>query len=1002
LNTTFVLQCQKQLCRLSDVNTFKHITFSLKKNLAFTLVELLIAMAIFAILGVGVSAFLKSQSVNVKDSAAESKNISEAARVFKALANDIQKIDRNWQKAGIPTVFPNPGYGESGNAYVPGAANSTVNDLKNDAVVLLTTDIARGVFRVNEPLNTGEEGVLNEGDIKSIFGIEGTSSDGCLGFSLQEIAGSSSLYASAVNTGQWVIVFSGQQYFISQLNRIDFNCFSLKYFHSDVDQGQGWRIDGMLNHRLGLRYTNFDLRSLVTPSDLDDDEVRFPTSETFLQPVEIIVYKAQKITDNGQPYNTYNELLRDNEGRIKTGIYRGVFDASPEFTDIVNYELIAQAYGLEVSYDVKESVVFEDQVNVLRDVGLTRDNVANLFINPTENPNPLDASVFANPNIVSINMNIKIDEGDGKIATLSEKIPATNIYSDSATETNTAYKPDDSGNVHERVLLGENEQMGNPLFYEHGKEKFIVVPVFSLDSAATSKGKLVFIKPNGCAATEHCGSNHDFNEAVDTSAVKNFTVTFDQDKDFYPTRVQQVKGEDQKEYLMVSGIGLDGGVRKPMVATISINDAMTIEGQLEESTTGSCSIENCRLEVKNNNTALRDTANGFLEHNGQLITASVTKDNPQSSNIKLFQTSIDDNGVLQDFSQAFEFETDVIKGRTITAISNKVIYHEGVPYVPMCLSRKVHCTRNDISLNVKYDKNISMHATLMQWLRKLNPIDVCYAQLSSSDPCTTSSTQRDGQIVLAPIAGSGDIIKIADHNYQCQSLQTFGDHLIVGGKLTSQIITPDEIKDIANSSQPPLYIYTDEMADASQGYYAGSFQVDASKINEKAPSQYQLSDDSGIHWSTGTQIQTFSDDHTGLVFGNRLLNTPDSLITDQNVLSLEVNFSAEVSRIFASINTNMQNFNKSTVQTVFTQNSLDLPGDTVLPGQFLFNASNPRTEVMPLPGFAPIMSESDWLNFFLDLKDPVDKENNEISRADNETSTAPCGSTLPENTCWTS
>lgn len=124
------------------MNAFKHIPFSLKtskKNLAFTLVELLIAMTIFATLSTAIFRVMKSQSLSLSSQASDSKNQTQTTAAYQRFASDLSRIDPNWQKLGIPTVFPLPGYAEGfgdANAY-SGLLAQMPNGIKHDGVTLL-------------------------------------------------------------------------------------------------------------------------------------------------------------------------------------------------------------------------------------------------------------------------------------------------------------------------------------------------------------------------------------------------------------------------------------------------------------------------------------------------------------------------------------------------------------------------------------------------------------------------------------------------------------------------------------------------------------------------------------------------------------------------------------------------------------------------------------------------------------------------------------------------
>jgi len=757
-------------------------------------------------------------------------------------------------------------------------------------------------------------------------------------------------------------VYSGDRYIISTINKASpsANCYSLHRLNGIRESGEisedsysfGNRI---FKAQMDLSYTNIDFDSSVTSSDTSDDRLEFEASRTFIQAIELVNYLLYSLTEDGLPKSRAGaSYLLDNQGRIKTGIVRESYTSYSGTHQLsgADYprerELVAAAYGLEISYDIRE-ITGLGNFNVSRNIGLDQASLYQLFPTAVYSANVENVKAFGNPEIISVNLNVKSRDEAGQILVASKKLKATSIYSDSIIDQTTIHSLEHSGNVHNIGQMLNFEQIGRPLLYEDGDdEKYVMIPLSSLldigsesalaDQGIFYKGKLVFFKPNGCAASDNCGNNFD-QSAYTPGASAQYVVHFgDDQRDFYPTHVQEILDEGFKPHLVVSGMGVEGGKIKPMVATLAVAADKTIPEQLSEisvNNSDGCSVDKCKLQtLKDSPTStgtIHDAVNGFLHHDNKMFTVALSKDDPFDQKIEIFQTSINSSGGVEDFLRLKEVNTSLARGRVVTAVSDKPLLLDGKPYAPVCLSRSLPCT--------------------------------------SSCP-EGYAADEDGRVVLLSLdpSAEGGLVEVASHNYKCSSLDTFGDHLFVGGRLKNTVITPDEIKGISLGYQTPVIINTDEKAEENENHYADTFAVDVSGL--KGPDGAAIDQNSDFTWNTGMHIQTFSNGRIGAVFGNRFLDEADANISDQSVLSVQLSKAGEALKLLTSIQTDMRNLNNSLVHMLFSEQDLELPSGGILPGRLVaFNS--PRGKMLPLPDITSNMTNM-WLPFFLNLNNPVE------------------------------
>jgi hypothetical protein len=352
------------------------------------------------------------------------------------------------------------------------------------------------------------------------------------------------------------------------------------------------------------------------------------------------------------------------------------------------------------------------------------------------------------------------------------------------------------------------------------------------------------------------------------------------------------------------------------------------------------------MDTQAQDTSLKDTVNGFVEYNGELYLSSLTKDSSDMSGVKLYKTNVDASGNTPTIAPFEEVQlSDTIQGRSrvVSAVGNEVISYGGHDYLPVCMSRSLpKCSR-----------------TLEDGVCEHTPLE-------------------DGFVVLYDMAGVQSPITVAEHNYTCTALQSVGDNLMVGGRLITQIIHEQTLEDIlsgqlAQGDADFPMLYTDEMYNSVTGQYADAYYPLGVNFSGGGD-QYA----SAITWNSGTMVQLFDDGRLGVAMGNRLIPVTGSALSEQTVITMDMDPGGMQDRIFSNIRTELANLNTSRVSNMYHEGQTTFSTDAVLPGVMYGGTDGKggprRTEPMALPLISEEpMDESQWKDFFLDYYDPADR-----------------------------
>jgi|GEM_PF-2710494 len=991
--------------------------FVVKKNRnlsGFTLVELMVASVMFLGLGAGIYKIIQSQTQNQTTELAHANKESISQSILNRFRTDVSKIDPNWQRLGIASVYPHPGFRFGENHYV----SSPLFDVESlsDAVTFLRKhDTKTDIYNVSNNLRF-PSGATDSG-YEDLFG------------SWINISGDQNINPLEIN--DWVVVYAAGKYMLGIVAEIKAGALEgdwvvqLGFPSSDffMAKSELYAEAGFITQK-GVIPTNIDYtgtKSFVAGEEMGkgfDDFLEFRGQETYLQVVDPVSYELDWLTDDGLPKTT-NAYVLGADGEPESMVVRTTYG-----NNVVSREYLGKADSLGFTYDVLrakktngvDGVQGHMDGEVIRGVGREQDTVVDGFVQFDENYIGLAYMnmVHAASNIVGVRMLISQkwkQSGEPQELTAEAKVALDSVFADGRYQQNEHVDADLSDDLHRISELAPQEQMGKPIYYKSYADDaaFIVTPVMDL-SRSGEKGKLVFTHRNGCPAKESCA----LAESITERATQfDFVVEFGDDQhQFFPSQVQEVTDANGHKSLVVGGLGLKDGQRVPMMARVNLGDR-TMSEVLAPSVNGSglCSIANCELHILDQQSLgqkIRDTAGGFFQQGNELYVSSLTKAASNEKYVRLFKTELKSDGIYADFSEVVLDVGETGQGRVITAVSNAPIHYKGEQYLPICLSRSIPCMDG-----MQYEDNTVappaepsqvppaeddqasvIEASLIKVLNFFNPIGECLAQ--GATPCDFKD-QSDGKIMLYPLSGTGTPVEVAQHNYLCSSLQTVGTNLLVSGKLVTQPLKGDYILDVIDGHKGPKKMYTDELASIgfndpdniedgalyADGYltlksgFEEDFEVEMDMMNQEE--NYG----SSITWNTGTSITQFPDGSLGFALGNKNNDPNGTSDPVQNVITVDMSPGGMRDRVTSSINTALDNLSASIVTSSYHGASQEFKGEVIIPGVMLVDFIDPaegqgyegRTARMPIPRLLPPaeMDQGAWIDFFFDYHDPKDQ-----------------------------
>ena len=151
----------------------------------------------------------------------------------------------------------------------------------------------------------------------------------------------------------------------------------------------------------------------------------------------------------------------------------------------------------------------------------------------------------------------------------------------------------------------------------------------------------------------------------------------------------------------------------------------------------------------------------------------------------------------------------------------------------------------------------------------------------------------------------------------------------------TQVLNQETIAAVVRGESPAPIIYTDEVAnevqETGQKYYADGYYTYANGFSNSTGNMYQ----SVFGWNTGASVQKISPMQYGVVLGNRSLvmdaHTGNNVDT-QDFTTVNINFGGMQERVLASITTNFDNLNESSVDTQYGEAEMNLPNGSIIAG----------------------------------------------------------------------
>lgn len=971
--------------------------YKINRAKGFSIIEVLIGSVLVVLIASGTYRFLESQNTShlAAYGGAVKKNIAQ--KTLERFRFDVGQIDPNWQKLGLATIYPHPGLRYNENFYL---SSSVSDEGLSDAVTIIRRHNTKTtIFQIEDSLQDPDP-PSSDTEYQALYGTWITLPEDASNTSELEVDDWVMFY----EPGKHVVGIIQQKIFVYKDATMTSGNVKIKVtypnslFVQTLSVNASGENSGFVT-KAGIVTGSYDYNSSYT-SDTEDDIIQLSSDKTYMQVVEPITYELDWMTSDGLPKSVDNTYTLNQKGEKQGAVVRTTYE-----NNTLTREYLGKVDSLGFSYDILNAQTWMGNENIegytdgeiIRDVGREKDATIAGFFTLDVDPTTHESSFITTSNIVGVRMMVtqQWSQKDRQYSAFNEtKIAIDPAFEDERFQQEHFLQAKDSGDIHTVSGLGPTEHIGKPLYFRNPNDDqdYVILPVLNLDENATDAGKLLFLNRDGCPVTAGCPTSGS------APSDYEFIVSFgDSSNQFYPTHVETVTDSGGNSVLLVGGMGMSGGVRTPMMATIEVGTG-DMASILDSSSGGTlCSIPNCTLHTLNTGSAsIRDTASGVFELNGEIWMSSLTKSSADDDDLVLYKTTLNTSGSLDPITQVTLNTGNTTKDRVVTAVGDKPFHFEGVDYIPVCLSRSIPCHRDVESTETGTEAETS--AFLQNVFEAISPVQTCYATGSgSSDPCDAGPLE-DGKIYLYPLDGSSSPKHIVDHNYLCTALQSVGDNLLIGSRLVTQVADQEEILNVLKGIEEPLILYTDEIASQSSDIYADAYLTYNSAFNAKpVPGQPPSPYGPFITWNSGTNVHKFHDGSLGVALGNRKIPDTGTDINEQSVITMDMDPGGMSDRVTSNIRTEYANLNASGVSSSFHEEQINLSGHVVLPGTMYYTSAKPRTSVMGLPYLEDSMDESDWLEFFMDIYDPKDRERDIDYNIDNPnpSSAADCSDSIP-------
>jgi len=307
-----------------------------QKSLGYSIIEVLIASLLVVVIAAGTYRFLESQ--NATHMAAMGKSVKKdlAQKTLDRFQADLMEVDSNWQKLGLATIYPHPGYRLGENYYVE---NVFYDQGLSDAVTFLRRHPDKTkIYQVEQSLQDPDPS--SGGEYIALYGS-------WIEVSLNDAS------AFDMEIGDWVMLYEPGKNALGVVLDIDTstspNRIKLQYPSTDVmiefSTNQYNYGSGFIT-KPGVVPGSYDYNTFFT-GVTNDDLIQFAKNKTHMQVVRPVTYELDWMTSDGQPNDVNNNYILDEGGQKQSVIVRTEYEANQKVR-----EYLGRVSTLGFSYDI--------------------------------------------------------------------------------------------------------------------------------------------------------------------------------------------------------------------------------------------------------------------------------------------------------------------------------------------------------------------------------------------------------------------------------------------------------------------------------------------------------------------------------------------------------------------------------------------------------------------------------------------------------------------------
>lgn len=895
------------------------------------------------------------------------KQNETVVRVLDRFKDDISKIDSNWPKSGVSSVYPHSGFGLQKNFYTNTFIRS---EGLNDAVTFIHRDPGKSeIYSLKVKIDYPSETSPNP----AIYGDW---------LFLNEPS-------TSIEAKDMVLIYQPGKYVVGVVTDVQTSPPSIKIRKlndSEVQDTQDniWNRSSGFVTQAGVVPASYDWNQKNT-AETSDDSIVFDKNTTKIQVVQAVTYELDWATTDHQPHetakssdssstamSTANAYVLDKNGHRKKIIYRTTY-----LNETRHREPLAETNQLGFTYDILTSAYGGTDAftgytegDIARDIGRDKNSSVQLvnFNVPAEYSS---ANFVTSSRILSVNMFLGSDSDQTE--NLQQNFSSIHValvpmLQDERYQSSAGIESSVTNNLKSKNKMSSgsviNEQSGKPLLLVNSNGNEVLLPVSSFEiktdgtMSTNTDGAIYVYNSDGCAVNPSSG--------CDPTNASKIQFNIGANSKFFPNTITQRVLSSGSREILVGGMvmnNLDGTTpsRVPGIGRIVLAANETLESKLQggESTSGTCNIAGCEWYPIDTKAypELLDTANISMDEGNPNVAyiTTLTKSSGEASQSKVFKATWSDvdNFTYTELTSIAGTED----GKIVTAVSDRTLsFKNGKEYFAACLTKKMSQSCNgECVTEIALEKKAVI------------------AENNFESPLP-SSTDEDifGQIQLISTTPGDPSILITEHNYRCAGLIVTKDNgLLVAGRLSVQEIPPASINAAVGGTPFPGFMYLDEVASQidNQNIYADYYLVEPKTFANETDTQV-------IGWLTGLAAVQFSDGTFGMVNANKYRlaagfganTTPEDKEYANAGISI-ITFAGLSDRVVASIKTNEENFNASTVSVSYTPTVSSKSG-MYIPGSFWTSATGNRTTPTPLPKLSPAMDDSSWFAMYQALITP--------------------------------